>query len=164
LLGESMGGGVATECAARRCPHCPLVNLRSFASLAHVSASVVGLPYSLLPIVRLVLATAYGRLPWRPPLESAAHWSALRPGHRLLVYHEEDEVIGHVAGLHTVIADDDGGLDRTVVIRLRGDPVQDAHNEDPAAFSPKEWREALGWMRAQLALDEPHDEGSKKER
>ena len=46
LLGQSMGGGVAAELAATHFPHLACVNMRSFSSLAHVSASTIGLASS----------------------------------------------------------------------------------------------------------------------
>ena len=69
----------------------------------------------------------------------------------MLIYHVHDQVIGHEAALHTVLQAQPGGLEGTAVVQLRGDP-EDAHNEDPASFSPREWREALGWMQDQLEL------------
>lgn len=151
ILGQSMGGGVAAELAARRFPTLPCVNERSFASLALVSASTVGLGGSVLTraAVRLVLSLAFSRAPWRSPLATASNWRKLT-GRKMLVYHPNDRVIGHEAALHTVLAQA-GQLEGTHVIRLSGQP-EDAHNEDPAEFSPQEWAEAVAWMRDALEL------------
>ena len=106
--------------------------------------------------VRIALGLAFSRVPWRPPLETIAHWKQLPDGKKLLIYHENDQVIGHAAALHTALR---GGssenepprLDGTTVVRLSGRP-RDAHNEPPGSFSPKEWAEAVAWMRGQLGL------------
>lgn len=152
ILGQSMGGGVAAELAARRFPALPCVNERSFASLSLVSAWTVGLGGSALTraAVRLVLTLAFSRAPWRAPLATAANWRRLPPGRKMLVYHPADRVIGHASALHTVLALA-GQLDGTHVVRLSGEP-DDAHNEDPADFSPQEWAEAVAWMRNALEL------------
>lgn len=170
ILGQSMGGGVAAELAATRYPYLPCVNLRSFSSLAEVAASTVseiapqvvaamegiglgGRP-AFVRVVRLVLGLAFSNVPWRPPLESCQHWRRLRPGKKLVIYHPEDHVIGHDAALHTALEQQPGALEGTAVIRLGGRP-NDAHNEHPGDFSPREWSEAIKWMRGALGLSVP---------
>ena len=133
VFGHSMGGAVATELVARHFPALPLVNERSFASLSDVSSSTLvgmGLPDrpALRRAVRLALSLAFGRVPWSPPLETAAHWRRLPRGNKLVVYHPRDRVIGHEAALHTALARLAGGLEGTDVVRLGGLP-DDAHNE-----------------------------------
>ena len=88
--------------------------------------------------------------PWRPPLETCAHWERLPAGGKLLIYHAADRVIGRDAALHTEL-ERRGALEGTAVIQLRGQP-EDAHNEDPGAFSPHEWAQAVRWMKAALGL------------
>ena len=153
LLGQSMGGGVAAELAATHFPHLPCVNLRSFGSLADVSLAFVGLGGSTaaLGIIRLVLALAFSRRPWQPPLETTSHWRRLRSGNKLLIYHGRDEVIGHAASLHTALHLR-GELEGTDVIELRGRSLWSDHNDNPAAFSKREWADALAWMRRTLRL------------
>ena len=87
---------------------------------------------------------------WVAPLDSARHWATLSAGHKMLIYHRADRVIGR-AGL--VYALDEAGRQATNVIELRGRP-SDAHNDDPASFSPKEWAAAVHWMRERLQLDQ----------
>lgn len=152
LFGQSMGGGVAAEVAARRFPSLPCVNARSFSSLALVSASTVGLGGTGLTraAVRLVLSLAFSRAPWRAPLSTASNWCRLRAGRKLLIYHPDDRIIGPEAALHTALVQA-GQLEGTHVVRLSGQP-HDAHNEDPAEFAPREWAEAVAWMRNALEL------------
>lgn len=154
LLGQSMGGGVAVELAATRFPHLPCVNERSFASLSLVSAATIGLGRSAVgrALVRLALSLAFSHRPWLPPLETAEHWQRLPAGRKLLIYHPQDPVIMSAGLVYELERrgqlHDDGG---TRVVRLSGRP-RDSHNEDPAAFSPTEWAEAVRWMRAKLEL------------
>ena len=54
------------------------------------------------------------------------------------------------AALYTAL-EQGGALEGTAVVQLRGRP-RDAHNENPAQFSPEEWAEALRWMRGALGL------------
>ena len=147
---------VAAELAATRYPHLPCVNQRSFSSLAAAAASTIGLDGSAacVAVVRLVLSLAFSHAPWRPPLETHIHWARLPAGNKLLIFHPSDHVIGHNAALHTALEQRRGALDGTVVVQLGGRP-RDAHNEDPAQFSPHEWAQAIQWMRAALGLLDP---------
>ena len=151
LLGQSMGGAVVTELAARHFPQLPCVNQRSFSSLADVSCAVLGLTGRplLRRLVGGVLSLAFNTPPWRPPLDSARHWAMLPAGNKLIIYHEADRVIGG-AGLYHALARV-GRLEGSAVVQLRGKPV-DAHNEDPADFSPAEWSDAVKWMQGRLEL------------
>ena len=124
---------------------------------SQVSASTIGLGGSsaMLGLVRWCLGLAFSRTPWRPPLETRAHWQRLPAGKKMLIYHTNDRVIGAAAALHTAL-ERSGSLEGTAVIRLRGSP-RDAHNEDPSDFSPHEWAQAVQWMRGALGLDDDDD-------
>jgi len=152
IYGQSMGGGVAAELAARHFPHLPCVNARSFSSLSLVSARVLGLAHSSMgcAAIRLALSLAFSPVPWRAPLETTANWRRLRPGNKLLIYHPDDRVIGHEAALHTSL-ERNGELEGTTVCRLGGAPA-DAHNQRPSDYSPQEWAVAVEWMRRALQL------------
>ena len=158
LLGQSMGGGVATELAARFYPLLPCVNERSFSSLADAACVVLGLAQAkgraarlLRSAVTLALGLGFNMpRPWQPPLCSADHWSAMRAGRKLLLFHHTDQVIGSAGLVYELQAR--GALEGTDVIELRGH-TSDPHNDDPARFSPTEWDAAVSWMRGQLQLD-----------
>lgn len=152
ILGQSMGGGVAVELASTRYPRLPNVNCRSFSSLSAAASSTLGIAGSSVArgVVRLALSLAFSRLPWRSPLDSARHWRQLHTGPKLLIYHPQDQVIGHAAALHTALHDQ-SALDGIDVIQLGGSP-RDAHNEHPADFAPREWSAAISWMQRALQL------------
>ena len=38
------------------------------------------------------------------------------------------------------------------MVQLKGMP-SDAHNEDPALFSPNEWADVVAWIKSKLELD-----------
>jgi len=165
LLGQSMGGGVVSELAAYHYPHLPCVNQRSFAALTDVSCCVLGLYHRTAArwVVHYALAAAFNSWPWcipflpcGGPLSAADDWSRLPSDNKMILYHADDHVIG-AAGLCYELERrskvQSTGLAGTKVVRLRGHP-RDAHNEDPARFSPQEWAEAVVWMQRKLELEE----------
>lgn len=151
IIGQSMGGGVAVELAGRYFPHLPCVNMRSFAALPDVSCIVLGLydsPHARR-IIRFGLSLIFNMPIWRTPLNTIRHWATLRAGNKMLIYHDDDQVIGRAGLVYEL--ERTGRLEGTKVVQLRGRP-RDAHNEPPSSFSRDEWAEAVAWMRERLEL------------
>ncbi|EDQ86555.1 uncharacterized protein MONBRDRAFT_38377 [Monosiga brevicollis MX1] len=125
LLGRSIGGGIGTLARACHSPQGPIVSDRSFASLPDA---------------------AFSRL------DAAGAWPALQ-GKKMLIYHDDDEIIHYDrASLHKRLLGANA-LGDTVVVRLtRADEeVVDFHNTPLKVFA--EYPDIIKEWRAMLSLD-----------
>ena len=87
-----------------------------------------------------------------------------RPGRKLIVYHEKDDVIGAEAALHGALAArNDGSLSGTAVVRLAA-ATHSPHNDDVSLFEAAGWKRVVEWARARLEqVDGPSSGGDSTE-
>jgi pimeloyl-ACP methyl ester carboxylesterase len=111
LVGESLGGGIATEVAARH-PGVRLANLRSFASL---SAAVGGLTYDFFGhnaislgiayIVRSIASGVLSQTNWE--VHSHRAWKAVPLKDKWMVTASKDEVVTNMGKLYRAVVQED---------------------------------------------------------